>query len=207
MKNDFLKCLIDDCENNACNLKGGRKGLCQKHRTRLAKHGDANAVFKQPRPALDWLEAHANYSGDDCLKWPFHISKDGYARVHNPATGKLATASRVMCILVNGDPGTSKIHAAHSCGNGNKGCVNPRHIYWATCAENMADRVKHQTSNRGERQWQSKLKESDVLEIVKMLKTHTKSAIARKFGVHQSHISTIASGKRWQWLTGIQTTR
>lgn len=200
----FVKCIIDDCQNNSAYVAGGRRGLCNKHRTRVLKHGNPNTVIPVKRPAQEWLEAHKNYSGDDCLIWPFHISKDGYARAHHPVTMKLVTASRLMCIMVNGDPGTSKIHAAHTCGNGNKGCVNPRHLYWATCAQNMADRVTHETSNRGERQWQSRLKEPDVLQIVELLKVKSQAAIAKQFGVDPSHISTIASGKRWGWLTGIK---
>lgn len=48
---------------------------------------------------------------------------------------------RHMCKLKNGDPPTPDHEAAHSCGNGKHGCINPNHLRWATDAENMADTV------------------------------------------------------------------
>jgi NUMOD4 motif./HNH endonuclease. len=50
----------------------------------------------------------------------------------------------------------------------------------------------------------SKLKEEQVLEIVRRYKGGERQhAIAACFGVHQVLVSQIVSGKAWSWLTGI----
>ena len=196
----FVPCSVPGCKNNAHRGSFGRSGMCCTHYTRMRKHGDVNYLILVKRPALDWIEENSTYSGDDCLTWPFHISKDGYGRCHDPKTNNLATAARIMCTAVNGEPPTQKHHAAHSCGNGNKGCVNPKHIYWATCTQNQRDREKHGTTNRGERYGRSKLTANDVLEIRKLLATHSQIDIAHKFNVDPSHISNISRRKQWAWL-------
>lgn len=201
MKIKFAQCSVDDCKGNAHHDKGGKTGMCQKHYIRFKTHGDVHFVKKQPRPAMEWIEAHVNYAGEDCLPWPFHISKvDGYGRAHHPVTGKLHTAARLMCALAHGEPATPRLQAAHSCGKGNEACVNPKHLYWATHKRNQADRLQHGTTNRGEKQGKSKLTTADVLQIRELLKTQTQTSIARQFGVDPSHISNIFRGKDWAWL-------
>ncbi|MFZ0270987.1 MAG: hypothetical protein WAL34_03970 [Acidobacteriaceae bacterium] len=169
------------------------------HYQRVKKFGDPTIVKKVPSPALDWIEANKNHIGDDCLRWPFHIGKDGYGRVHYRA-GPLTTASRLMCTTAHGEPPSKKHEAAHSCGKGDQGCVNPNHIYWATSARNHADKIVHGTTNRGERQGRSRLTEADVLEIRQMLGLRTQKEIAHAFGVDESHIAHIKRGKAWGWL-------
>lgn len=200
MNAQFKPCLVEGCEGNAHLSKNGKRGYCNKHYTRLRKFGSVLFVSPVKRPALDWIELNSKHTGNDCVQWPFHISKDGYGRVHDPRNGNLSTAARIMCGAAHGEPPTQKHHAAHSCGNGNKGCVNPNHLYWATCIENQNDRIKHGTTNRGERQGQSKLTTGDVLKIRELLKTQSQASIAKLFKVDPSHISNIFRRKQWAWL-------
>lgn len=80
-------------------------------------------------------------------------------------------------------------------------CVNPGHLYWATPQENQNERVKHNTSNRGEQQWLAKLTSNDVLEIRKMLVAgFSQAGIARQYGLAPSTVSNIKTGKHWGWL-------
>ena len=91
---------------------------------------------------LAWLKAHVGYDGEDCLIWPF--SKDGfYGRGRIGVDGKLYWAHHYMCILVNGPAPLDKPQAAHSCGNGHKGCIHPRHLGWKDNSENQRDRREH----------------------------------------------------------------
>jgi len=171
------------------------------HYQRWKKHGNPAVVKSVPSPAWDWIQGHKNHSGPDCLKWPFHISPDGYGRAHDKNDGhKLKTASRVMLIQAKGQPPSSKHECAHTCGKGNEGCVNPDHLYWATPAQNQADRVRHGTSNRGEQQWKSKLTASDVLKIRSLYPRMKQDEIAKSYNVDQSTISNIVTGKKWAWL-------
>lgn len=106
-----------------------------------------------------------------------------------------------MCMVAHGEPPTGSHEAAHSCGNGREGCVNPRHLRWATPVENQSDKVAHGTTYRGERHWSAKLTEVEVKEIRALLGTMSQAAIARLYGVDPSAVSEIKSGKTWGWLS------
>ena len=191
-------CAAPQCLGNADRSAQGKLGLCSKHYQRFKKHGDPTIVKEQPSPAKDWALAHKDHTSDECLIWPFHIGKDGYGRIHYPNGGQLTTAARFMCLLAHGKPPTPKHETAHSCGKGNEGCVNPKHLYWATPTENQADRVTHGTSNRGAQQWNAKLTEEDVLKIRASKKT--RAELATHYGVTVSTIKDIILRRRWAWL-------
>lgn len=97
--------------------------------------------------AHKWLEDHRGYPHDEfCLIWPFaRESRVGRGMMgHN---GKQAWAHRVMCEMVHGPAPADKPQAAHSCGNGDQGCVNPRHLSWASNSENQRQRYAHGRGN------------------------------------------------------------
>jgi hypothetical protein len=106
-----------------------------------------------------------------------------------------------MCILAHGDPPVGKQEVAHSCGN--RKCVNPSHLRHASWEENSADKIKQGRENFGERNGQSKLSEADVLQIIQL--HHTKkisqARIGKMFGVRDTAVCRIISGKRWSHLT------
>lgn len=58
----------------------------------------------------------------------------------------------------------------------------------------------------GEKNTQSKLKESDVLEIVRLYKSgeHSFASLGKIYGVHRCGISNIMNGHCWSYLTGIK---
>lgn len=90
----------------------------------------------------------ANYRGDDCLEWPYARGTNGYGHVH--VDGITTTAHRVVLTLHRGDPPDPTLEAVHApivCHN--PGCVNPRHLRWATHAENMADTIIDGTNTGG----------------------------------------------------------
>jgi hypothetical protein len=78
--------------------------------------------------------------------------------------------------------------------------VNHLHLRWATPTENQNERVDHGTSNRGARQGQSKLTDSDILRIRTLASVHSQVELATMFDVGRDHISRILSGERWGWL-------
>jgi len=200
VRSEVVECRVEGCMRDASRRVSGKRGMCQMHYARWRTHGDPSVVKRTPSPAKDWIAAHKDYSGDDCLKWPFHIGADGYGRVHRFNNGQITTASRFMCEVAHGDP-PSRIHeTAHSCGRGNLGCVNPRHLYWATPAQNHADKIAHGTTNRGERQGAHKLTEEDVRKIRELVANHSQAALALMFDVHPSHICKVLNGQRWEWM-------
>jgi len=58
-----------------------------------------------------------------------------------------------MCELVKGPAPSDNHQAAHNCGNGSGGCVNPKHLEWKTNQQNQLDRRAHgtQTGAKGSR--------------------------------------------------------
>jgi hypothetical protein len=197
----FKPCSVQGCDRDASNKAHGREGMCSMHYRRYKKHGDPNHRWKQDSPAVDWLVAHIGYDGDDCLIWPFSRDKrDGYGRVHRIGKGVVTTASNYMCELAHGPSPEGRDQCAHSCGKGHDGCVNPKHLRWATTAENQADRLIHGTDNRGPKQGRSRLAIKDVREIRKLASEMSQYAIAKQYAVHQSHINKIIKRKTWAWL-------
>lgn len=75
-------------------------------------------------------------------------------------------------------------------------------LRWDTPVANQADRLAHGTDNRGSKHGMSKLHECEVREIKRALaKGETQCQLAAVFGVDQSQISAINTGKQWGWLT------
>src|SRR6185503_14814151 len=109
-----------------------------------------------------WIKGHALYALDDCLIWPFCRTQSGYG--HIGYEGKLWTAHRLMCQVAHGEPPTPKHVAAHECGNGHLGCVNPRHLRWKTQSENQHDR-KAQGRREGGRGSRTTLSREVIEEI------------------------------------------
>lgn len=199
MADKFKACSVIGCNRNAHCRAGGRKGYCNAHRKRIVRHGDPLAGGTMRGDPLRWVnEVALQYIGHDCLAWPFSLDGNGYGQVW--VNGKLVVASRYICTLVNGDPVTPEHDAAHSCGNGHMACVNPHHLLWKTKSENCADKLAHDTHNRGERCGSAKLTEADVKQIISMKGRCLQRETAVMFGISPSTVSAIQSRKSWVWL-------
>jgi hypothetical protein len=140
-----------------------------------------------------FLRAFASYEGDECLIWPFAKNEKGYGLA--VMGGHQRGAHRLMCILAYGEPPTPRHEAAHTCGKGHLGCVNPKHLRWATHRENSLDRFAHGTDNRGERNGKTHLTADDVRAIRQA--PPNLAALAATYGMNKHSISKIRSGKRW----------
>jgi len=193
----FNKCSISGCEGNAA-ARGTARGFCINHYRRLMKYGDPLGGRASPGEPMRWLVANMESCGDECLIWPFARDAKGYGVVKYD--GAYQGAHRVCCILSEGPPPTDHSEAAHSCGNGHLGCVNPHHLRWATQLENAADRVGHGRSGRGEHHGAHRLTEDDVRQIIAARGKVRQIELADRFGVSQVMISKIQLGKKWGWL-------
>ena len=199
MTNQFSACAVSTCDGNANRQSNGKLGFCSKHYQRYKRHGDPNVIKVVASPVQDRIRDHADYKGVECLTWPFHIGQDGYGKAH-PSGGNITNASRLMCIEAYGDPPDPRMHAAHRCGKGHEGCVNPRHLYWATPSRNQRDRLTHGTDNRGEKHSLVKLTEDDVRTIRRLLADMTHREVANAYCVTREAITGINRGKNWSWL-------
>lgn len=187
-------CSVPECQNKAIS-----RTFCSKHWQRWSRHGNPTAGRVERGSVINWImNVAVHFEGDECLPWPFAKCDTGYGSLR--FEGKAYPAHRFICKMAHGDKPEHKDVAAHSCGGGHLGCVNPKHLRWATYQENQADRVLHGTTIRGSLHKSAKLDEHDVRRIRSLKGVSKVQALADEYSVCASHISAIQAGKEWGWL-------
>lgn len=203
MVQDEGRPILKICSVDGCDKKHYGNGYCTMHRERFKKYGDVN--FRK-RPGNG--EAHAFIfkaaliSCEECVQWPF-TRNNGYGQI--TFRGKRTLPSRAVCIVAHGDPPTDKHEAAHSCGKGHEGCVNPRHLRWATSKENSQDTILHGTVPRGEKCVHSRVTESQARFMIENRDKIKQKDIAAMLGVPKPTVCQIQKGKSWKWLTDLMS--
>lgn len=190
------------CSIPGCGMKHDARGYCSRHYQKFHDFGDplAGRDTFDGEP-LKWLRSNLNYNNDECLEWPYGKMPTGYGSITPIERGRSNStcAHIIMCQEAHGPKPSSKHQVAHSCGN--RACVNPRHLRWATQSENEADKVAHGRLNyaRGERCGGSKLTENQVLKI--FTDARSLGEIAMAYGIDKTTVGAIRNGKTWSWLT------
>ena len=187
------KCSVEDCNRDA-----KTKGMCRMHYRRNLRYGDPSFRKLQRGEPILWLNEHAAFNGENCLDWPFWKNLAGYGYV--TIARKNIAAATVMCEIVNGPKPMPDHECAHSCGRGHLGCVHPKHLRWATRAENMADKIAHGTDSRGVNHPQTSLSEEDVRNIRSFAGILPQREIGKMFGLSQQAISRIILRQNWSHI-------
>ncbi len=146
-----------------------------------ARHGDPGAFIAK---AL-------GYKGNACLLWPYATAR-GYGKAW--VGDRLVTVHNHICRIVHGAPPTPKHHAAHTCGL--RGCVSPRHVRWATPAENESDKLRHGRDNRGAKNSFAKL----TWEAVCAIRSQPNKALgewAAEYGVSKQTVCKARLRQTW----------
>ena len=144
--------------------------------------------------AKRWVLAHLDYPYKDwCLIWPF--ARDKHGRGMLGADGEHHWAHRFICKLAHGAPPTPDHTAAHNCGKGHDGCVNPNHLEWKTQAENLEDCRAHGTLVRHYGGNVRRLMPEQIAAIRGARGFQTQCQLAAKFGVSEGTISDIWHGR------------
>lgn len=131
-------CTIPDCKRPHL-----AKGLCRMHYKRNWRYGDPNirhvvANGEAQSFAQDLLDKPP--TTDSCITWPFAKAESGHGSINCQDREKVIYVSRWLLTRITPQP--SKLHLAlHSCGKGHEACVNPKHLYWGTQADNTHDMV------------------------------------------------------------------
>lgn len=193
-KGTFHMCGVAGCDERAV-----ARSMCDLHYARFRRSGSTETINKQSRKgtALAFLRS-LPADGAECIVWPFAKSTNGYGVV--AWKGRQTSASRVCCELFHGAPATSKLEAAHSCGNGHLGCVNPRHLSWKTPADNARDKIAHGTHPRGERHPSARLTVDAVREIRRRHGSEPPGTLAAEFGITRSYLWQVARGQTWGFV-------
>jgi len=158
----------------------------------------------------DWLKRAVLTLTDECIIWPHAKNRDGYGNVW--VGGKKRLAHRVALDLTKPRPigkvcsvkgewvEGHRLDAAHGpCHN--RPCCNPRHLTWATRAENLADRKRDGTDVyvSNEAHGMCELSDADVGRIRSLYEGRgrgpTQTELADQFDCSQTQISDIVNGK------------
>lgn len=135
-----------------------------------------------------WAKVDRRDPGE-CWRWTGATSGNGYGYIR--VQGRPVKATRVAMQLDGRDPGTV---ARHTCDN--PICCNPAHLISGTQADNIRDMIDRGRSARPG----AKLTADAVAEIRALLAAGgptTQREVAAAFGVRQTAISYIATGRSW----------
>lgn len=163
---------------------------------------------KQPKPRFwsrkkgdgdlfKFILDHVAHGGDECVIWPYGRLPKGYGILSY--NGRSWRAHRLMCILAHGEPPTRQHLAAHSCGNGHGGCINPKHLDWKTTSENNFDRRLHGTAVTSYAGGKGKLKPEQV-QTIRSSVGITDAAQAQQIGVSEETVRKARVGLTFRTL-------
>ena len=162
----------------------GRK-LCRRCYSRLRQQGKLHE-FAVVGPK-DVFEQRFEKT-DGCWEWKGSCNQSGYGIFLLPGEQPVR-AHRYSYEHFVGPIPDGKI-IMHICDN--PPCVNPAHLKIGTKAENNADTAQKRRHHYGTDHWNGRLTTDDVQAIISSPERNC--VLAKRYGVHQSHISKIRNG-------------
>lgn len=159
-----------------------------------------NGVLVMPKHGTNayWLWERSTYESDDCLLWPFSKTEYGYGQVGYGNT--IWKAHKLMCSFVYGERRYPEYEVRHTCGRGQEGCVNPRHLIWGNRSQNGLDKKAH-GSPTGKGRKRYKLTAEQVAVIRTLEGKVILKNVAAQYGVSRACIWQIWRGQTWTALT------
>lgn len=139
-----------------------------------------------------FLTKHTHpYDPDACWEWIGGKEEKGYGYFF--AYGRNKAAHRVSHVLHIG-PIPEGLWVLHECDN--TSCVNPKHLFTGTARDNTDDMLAKKREAFGVKNWNAVLTEADIAAIKQ--DHRVQHIIAADYGITQSNVSLIKSGKRWK---------
>lgn len=139
------------------------------------------------------------WEGTPCLEWTGSIKNNGYGQIANE---KVPMYTHRLSWIINNGEIPDGLYVLHHCDN--RKCCNIKHLFIGTQKENVEDMI---SKNRkpilmGEKSPSPKLKERDVLEILKLYRSgkYTQMQLAEMYGIDRTVISNIHTGKTWRHI-------
>lgn len=194
-------CGVDFCPSRA--PRGGREDFCAEACYLAHRNRWFDETFKR-----SLVQRTDRSSG--CWVWRGLPNKGGYVRTS--LRGVCMYVHRASWVFHNG-PIPDGMLVCHKCDN--PPCCNPEHLFLGTHKDNANDaafkgrlmsgdkswtRHNPEKLRRGEAHHNAKLNKDLVLEIRSLYSSgeHGKRALARRFCLDKSTISSVVSGKTWR---------
>lgn len=138
------------------------------------------------------LLAKVCIASDGCWLWTAGKYSNGYGAFR--FQGRVTGAHRASYVLLVG-PIPDGLDVLHRCDR--PACINPRHLFTGTHADNMHDKNAKGRGNYafGARQGWTHLTDEDIIKI--RTDTRLQKDIAAAFGIGRSTVSTIRTRKTW----------
>jgi Transcriptional regulator, contains sigma factor-related N-terminal domain len=130
-----------------------------------------------------------------CWLWTGAVHDSGYGLLDE--VGRKIRAHRFSWTLRRGEV-PDGVLVLHKCDV--RSCVNPDHLFLGTHADNSRDMVTKGRSQRGEKHYDAKLTEGQVVEVRRLYYSGawTQRELALKFRVSQTLVSWITRRKAWK---------
>lgn len=174
-----------------------KRGWCNMHYQRWRKGTDMDGPPKASGGTIkDRFESFVEISTSaECITWPASRGTRGYGQfVYQNKTRK---AHRVSYEIHVG-PIPQGMVVRHKCDN--PPCVNPAHLEIGTQSDNVSDAVERGRWRLGESSRQSKVTESQVLEIRELARAIPLTELSSRFGLSESNLSRIVNRKTWRHI-------
>ncbi len=142
---------------------------------------------------LDFRSVPEPNSG--CFLWTAATDPNGYGRIR--VRGKTELAHRISYEQTHGYI-PNGLNVLHKCDN--PSCINPKHLFVGTHADNVKDKMSKCRQPKGENHYRSVLDRNKVIEIRHMWETSgkTQREIGSIYGVTQMTISSLLHGQSWK---------
>lgn len=193
------------CSFDNCGRKIQARGLCSTHYSQMWVAGRIEEFSKAAsRPKTPLFERFKNIgwtvTDNDCWEWNGSRNARGYGQINSGLKTKSGhprpvLAPRVAWSMAYGEP-SSEQAVCHKCDNPK--CVNPKHLFLGTKADNNADMAKKRRTLNGEYRPQTKLSDLDIALIRKTYASgkYSQAQVAKMFSISASHVSLVVNRKR-----------
>lgn len=187
------------CSFRGCNKLAHSKGLCGSHYQQHRQGKPLRPLQTQYHGLTEKERFEARFSRgrSECWQWTGPLDRNGYARFRNEG-GYPELVHRAAWRFYKGDPGV--LCVLHRCDNPR--CVNPKHLYLGTQADNVADMWARGGArpgvSRGEKHGCAKLTTQAVKDIRSSKDTGRK--LAEKYGVSTTQIYDIRNRRAWRHI-------